>query len=443
MSKKFLLAVCACLVPPCVRAEDATSAVLDNWHQWRGPLANGMAPKGDPPIRWDDTTNIKWKIPLPGRGSSTPIIWGEKLFLITAIDTGRSAKPEDLPKPDPSFEKKTKPPSTYYQFVVLCFDRVSGKELWRKVATEQVPHEGHHPTHSYAAYSPTTDGRHLYVSFGSRGIYCYDLDGDLKWKRDLGRMNSRLGWGEGTSPVVHGDSLIVNWDQEAGSFLTVLDAKTGEPRWRVDRKEPTSWNTPLIIERGGQTQVVVTGTNRARGYDLQTGRVIWECGGHTVNCIPCAVADDQAIYCMSGYRGSFACALPLDATGDLTDGSKHLWRHTHGTPYVPSPLLFGDRLYFTQANDPLLTCLDTKTGKPVIDRVRLPGMRSFYGSPIGVKDRIYLTSREGVTLVFKKSDKLEVLATNKLDDAIDASPVVIGKHLYLRGEKNLYCIEGN
>jgi outer membrane protein assembly factor BamB len=441
MPKMLLLAAALCLLPAGLRGDDNSTRLLDNWHQWRGPLANGMSPNGDPPIRWDDSTNVKWKTPLPGRGSSTPIIWGKKVFLITAIDTGRQAKPEDLPKVDPKFEKKTKPPTTYYQFVVLCFDRQSGEEIWRTVATEEVPHEGHHPTHSYAAYSPVTDGDNVYVSFGSRGVYCFDLDGRLKWQRSLGKMNSRLGWGEGTSPVLHGDSLILNWDQEADSFMTVLDAKTGEPRWRVDRKEPTSWNTPLVIERGGQTQVVVCGTNRARSYDLKTGKVIWECGGHTVNCIPCPVADEHAIYCMSGYRGSFACALPLDATGDLTDSTKLIWKHTHGTPYVPSPLLFGDRLYFTQANDALLTSLDIKTGQPVLDRVRLPGMRSFYGSPIGVKDRIYLTSREGVTLVLKKSDKLEVLATNKLDDAIDASPAAVGKQLFLRGEKNLYCVE--
>jgi outer membrane protein assembly factor BamB len=433
------LALVAAATP--VRTAEPAADPLDNWPQWRGPLANGTAPRGDPPVHWDDKDHVKWKAELPGRGSATPIVWGDQVFILTAIDTGRPAAAGDLPKADPQFQKRTQAPTTYHEFVVLSFDRRTGKLRWRQTATEQVPHEGHHPTHSYAAGSPVTDGRYLYASFGSWGLYCYDLDGKLQWQRDLGKMQTRLGWGEAVTPVLHGDTLVVNWDQEAGSYITALDAHTGKPRWKVDRDEHTSWNTPLVVDGNGRTQVVVNGTNRVRSYDLATGQLLWQCGGQTVNAIPSAVARDGRVICMSGYRGSAAYAIPLDATGDLTGTDKVAWHYSKGTPYVPSPLLAGDRLYFTQANDALLTCLDARTGKPLIDRARLPGLTSLYASPVGAAGRVYLTGRNGTTLVLKQADKLEILATNRLGDPIDASPVVVGKQLFLRGEKYLYCLE--
>jgi outer membrane protein assembly factor BamB len=441
MKKTLFSVLCVCFLASASRAEDRAGELLRNWHQWRGPLANGVAPHGNPPLKWDQETNVKWKTPIPGRGSSTPIVWGDQVFILTAIDTGRAARPEDLPKVDPNLNKKTSAPKTYYEFVVLSIDRNTGRAVWKKTATVQVPHEGHHPTHSYAAASPTTDGTRLYVSFGSRGIYCYDLRGSLLWKRDLGRMNTRLGWGEGVSPVIHGSSLIVNWDQEKGSFITVLDARTGTPRWKKDRDEPTSWATPLVVERGGKTHVVVNGRNRVRSYDLATGRVLWECGGQTVNAIPSPVSRGGIVYCMSGYRGSAAYALPLDAAGDITGTQKIAWHTAKGTPYVPSPLLAGDRLYFTQGNSATLTALDIETGKTVLDRQRLPGLGTLYASPVLAGNRIYIADREGTTLVIQKADKLVVLARNKLDEPIDASLAIVGKQLFLRGEKHLYCLE--
>jgi outer membrane protein assembly factor BamB len=440
-----LLTLCLWLAPLGVRAEDVPEKWLDNWHQWRGPLANGTAPKGDPPVKWDEKTNVKWKTPIPGKGSATPIVWGDRVFVLTALDTGRQADPADLPKPDDRFEKRTTAPTTYYQFIVYCLDRQTGKVLWQKTAAEQVPHEGHQPTHSFAAGSPTTDGRYLYVSFGSRGLYCYDLEGKLQWTRDFGKMATRLGWGEAVTPTLHGDTLVVSWDQEAGSFITALDARTGATRWKTSRDEPTTWTTPLVVEYQGRTQVVVNGTNRARSYDLATGQELWQCGSQTpaVNPIPSAVRYGDRVICMSGYKTMTARAIALDATGDVTKSDKVAWHHDRGTPYVPSPLLAGNRLYFTQLNDPFLTCLDAETGKPVFDRVRLAGLGSVYASPVCAAGRIYLPDRDGTTLVFKKSDKLEILATNRLGETIDASPAVVGKQLFLRGEKHLFCIEEN
>jgi outer membrane protein assembly factor BamB len=266
------------------------------------------------------------------------------------------------------------------------------------------------------------------------------MDGKLIWKRDLGRMNTRLGWGEAVTPVLHGDTLVLNRDQETGSCVLALNATTGETRWKVDRDEATTWNTPLIVDYKGRTQVVLNGTNRVRSYDLSTGELIWQCGGQTVNPIPSPVLRDDAVICMSGYRGAAAMAIPLDATGDLTGSKKVIWQLDRGTPYVPSPLLAGDRIYFTQGNESVLTCVDARTGKPIFQRERLPGLGTLYASPVGAKDRVYFVDRDGVAVVLRQSDKVEVLKTNRLDDHFDASPVVVGKQLFLRGE-NLYCIE--
>jgi outer membrane protein assembly factor BamB len=439
MMQRMFLPLIALVVAVPAFAQDVDRR--EQWPHWRGPEANGTAPRAEPPITWDDTTNIKWKVGLPGRGSATPIIWGEQVFIVTAINTERSAAPADVPQVNTKLEKKTKAPLAYYRFDVLSFDRTTGKLRWRQTAAEKVPHEGHHPSHSYAAGSPTTDGRRLYVSFGSFGIFCYDLDGKLLWQRDFGRLSTRLGWGEAVTPVVHGDSLLLNWDQEADSSLICLDARTGQDRWRAARDEKSSWNTPLVVEHKGRSQVIVNGTKRARAYDLDTGKLLWECGGMTTNAIPSPVAGPGVAYCMSGYQGAAAVAIPLDSSGDLGTTGPVRWRIGKGMPYVPSPLLAGERLYFTQANSAVWTVVDTKTGTIVLDRERLPGVTTFYASPVAAAGRIYLVDRAGTTLVLRQSDQLEVLATNKLDDPVDACPAAVGKQLFLRGERYLYCIE--
>ncbi len=422
-------------------ADDFATRRLHNWHQWRGPFLSGFAPHADPPLKWDGQTNVKWKTALPGRGTSTPIVWEDRVFVLTALDTGKKADPKDLPKHDTRNNPKTRPPTTYHQFLVVCLDRATGKVRWQQLAAEAVPHEGHHQTHSYAAGSPTTDGRFLYASFGSFGTYCYDFDGKLHWKRDLGRLSTRYAWGEAVTPALHGDTVVVTMDQETGSFLVALNAKTGETKWKAERDEPTSWATPLLVEHNGRVQVIVNGTNRVRSYDLATGTVIWQCGGMTVNAIPTPlVAGDRAI-CMTGYGDSVAVAIPLDATGDVTDTPKVAWKHTAGTPYVPSPLLYEGRLYFTQANTSLLSILDAQTGRPLLERERLPSLSSLYASPVGAAGRVYFTGRDGTTLVLKAGDKLEVLAINRLGEPVDASPALVGKQLFLRGQSHLYCIE--
>lgn len=424
--------------PVAVAAADFTSEKASNWHHWRGPNADGSSP-AQPPLKWDATTNIRWKADLPGKGSSTPIVWGDRVFVLAAVK-GREAKPDELPKIDPNFQTKTEPPKHFHRFLVLCFDRDTGAKVWERKVAEAVPHEGHHKTHSYAAGSPTTDGKFIYASFGSFGVHCLDLNGKQVWSRDLGRMNTRLGWGEAVTPVLHGDSLLLNHDQEGESHLHCLDASSGASRWAAKRDEKTSWNTPLVVERGGRTQVIVNGTKRIRSHDLATGEVIWQCGGMTTNAIPSPILFGDTVLVTSGYGPGQTLAIPLDSKGDL-DPDAVTWRHKGGSPYVPSPALAYGRLYFTQQNVNLLTVLDAKTGKLLVDKERLPGVREFYASPLAAAGRVYFTDRAGTTVVLKAGAEVEVLATNKLDDPIDASPVAVGKQLFLRSATRLYCIE--
>jgi outer membrane protein assembly factor BamB len=418
-------------------AEEFDAAAKRNWHQWRGPLACGASPTADPPLTWSEGENVKWKVRIPGDGSSTPVVWEDRVFVLSAQATD---KPADV-KPEVHPDAKTLPPDVFYRFLVLCLDRSSGKVLWQRTACEAVPQEGHHPSHTYAGSSPITDGERVYAFFGSRGLYCYDLAGELLWQRDFGQMRTRYGWGEAATPALYGKTLVVPWDQEDQSFVAALDAASGEELWRKDRDEPTGWATPLIVPFGDKTQVILNGTNRARSYDLATGQLLWECGGQTVNAIPSPVRHGDKAICMSGYRGYFACAIPLDATGDVTDSDAVAWRHHRGTPYVPSPLLYEGLLYFTRANSAILSCLEADTGEIVYEFERLSDLSSLYASPSAAAGKVYVTDRDGVTMVLKHGREFEVLAVNRLDDPIDASPVPVGKSLLLRGRQHLYCIE--
>ncbi len=421
-----------------------------NWHQWRGPNATGVASNGNPPIQWSETKNIKWKVEIPGEGCSTPIVWDNRVFILSAMKMDKTVPEPETKEPESENQERSNrrrsfrspKPVNYYQFIVLCYDRGTGKIRWQKTAVESVPHEGHHQTTTFASASPSTDGRYLYASFGSRGFYCYDLDGELQWSRDMGDMKKVMSFGEGSSPLLYDDSLIVNWDHEGQSFIANLDTKTGEPKWQVNRDEPTSWATPLIVEFNGRRQVVINATNRSRGYDLETGKSIWECGGQTRNVIPAPVVFKSSVICMSGFRGSALYALPLDATGDITDTDKILWTYNQDTPYVPSPLLYDSNLYFLKTNGTTLTCLNVETGKAIIEKTRLPDYKgTIYASPVGASNRIYFLTRDGKALVIKHGSKLEVLSTNKLDDEFNASPAVAGKQMFLRGKDFLYCIE--
>ena len=309
---------------------------------------------------------------------------------------------------------------------------------WQKIVREEVPQEGHHGSRLRIVF--TGDGRPSRFSwFGSRGLHCYDLKGELKWEKDFGKMRTVLGFGEGSSPALFGNTVVINWDHEGEDFIAAFDAETGKELWRQPRDEKTTWTTPLIVQHGGKPQVIVSASKRIRSYDLATGKQIWECGGMTANVIPTPVSGFGMLYAMSGFNGNALLAIKLGKTGDLTDSDAIAWRHGRSTSYVPSPLLYGEKLYFLSATTPF-SCFDAKTGKALLSEQRLEGPSGFYASPVGASGRVYLAGRNGTSVVLKHSDQFEVLATNKLEEKFDASPAVVGKELFLRGHEYLYCL---
>jgi len=536
----------------------AGTVTAENWPTWRGPAANGVAPGSNPPTEFSESKNVQWKTKVPGSGSSTPVIWGDQVFVITAEKTGKKVaaaaggdsrergqgaerrqrpdgeRPEgrgrgeqgsrggDRPRPDgdrgsrggerprPDGERSQRggqsgfgggsfnreefikrfdkdgdgelndaerdamrdelrqqfsggrggersprsgrssrgrggfgggsKPTEEYRYVLMSLDRNTGKENWRRVAATQVPHEGHHRDHGYASGSPVTDGEHIIVSFGSRGLYCYDMKGKLQWKKDFGDMRMRNSFGEGTSPALHGDTVVLLWDHEGDSALYALDKKTGKLKWKTDRDEASGWCTPVVTIHDGVTQVIVNGTRAVRSYQLSDGKLLWQCSGQTSNAIPSVVVDENFAYAMSGFRGAHLAAIKLGGSGDLTDSKSVSWTANRGTPYAPSPLLSNGRIWYLSGNNGILSVRDTKSGKLLVEGERLDGVSGVYASPVSAGGRVYIAGRNGTVAVLKDSAKLEVLATNKLDDKFDCSPAVAGKQLFLRGKENLYCI---
>ncbi|MFL5341512.1 MAG: PQQ-binding-like beta-propeller repeat protein [Gemmataceae bacterium] len=410
----------------------------DAWPQWRGPLGTGVAPKAEPPVEWGENKNVRWKTPLPGKGHSTPVVWGDHIFLTTAIPYGEPIRPRVV-RPGAHDNLAM---TFNHEFAVLAVSRKTGKILWQRTVHKAAPHEAGHQTASLASASPITDGEHVFACLGSYGLYCLDFEGNLVWKKDLGEMYTKHGHGEGSSPALHGDTLVVNCDQEEQSFLIALDKNTGKQRWRVSRPEDTSWATPIVVEVGGRAQVVVPGTNRVRGYDVISGDVVWECGGLSSNIVASPVAADGVVYTGSSYDTRAMLAIRLaGANGDITGTAQVVWLRRRGTPYVPSPLLYGDVLYNLVHYQGLLARIDVKTGNERGEAVRMPAIREVYASPVGAAGRIYITSREGVTQVLSHGEAWpKTLAVNRLDDSFSASPALAGRELFLRGERHLYCL---
>ncbi|MEM7307002.1 MAG: PQQ-binding-like beta-propeller repeat protein [Planctomycetota bacterium] len=420
----------------------------EHWPQWRGPLGTGESKHADPPLEWDDEKNIRWKAEIPGAGKGTPIIWGDLVFVLTAEGFGEEVQPEE-PEGGGGGRRggrrgggmKKIQPTQKQRFTILALNRSDGSVAWQAVAREALPHEGTHGDASWASGSALTDGRRLFAHFGSNGLFAYDLAGKKLWETDLGQMRTRNGFGEGSSPAVHGDTLVVQWDHEGPSFIVALNANTGEELWRRERDEPTSWATPLIVEVDGKPQVITNGTNKIRSYDLASGEIVWECGGMTLNAIPSPVYADGVVYLMSGFRGNALLAIRLDgAKGDITDTDAVLWQHDRDTPYVPSPLLVEGQLYFFKGNTGILSAHDVASGEAAFGPERLESVANVYASPVAAAGRIYLVSRDGETEVLEPGSDYKVLATNVLEDSFDASPAVVGDELYLRGAKHVYCI---
>jgi len=410
----------------------------NSWPRWRGPGNRGVA-SGDPPLRFSAAENVKWRIEIPGKGHSTPVIWEDKLFLTTAIPAEPQAEGADGPRRPAGGGAG---PLVRHKFVVMAIDRNTGKVLWERTAAEATPHEGYHRRYgSFASGSAVTGGERVYVNFGSRGLYAYSLEGELLWKKDLGRLRMRMAFGEGMTPVVHGKYLVVQHDHEGQSFVAAFDKTTGEELWRAERDERSSWAQPVVAGYEGQKQLVTSST-RVRAYDLETGELIWEAGGLGANAIPAVVnVDNELVIAMTGYRDANAMAIRLGGEGDLTGDPEYiLWTNEKGNSYTPSPVLHEGLLYFVTDRG-MISAFAARTGEKFYHQQRLPGIYSFKASPVAADGRLYLASEEGDVIVLKLGKSYEVLAVNKMgEETFIASPVVSGPDLFLRSQDELFCI---
>jgi outer membrane protein assembly factor BamB len=401
-----------------------------SWPQWRGPLATGVGATAKPPLQWSETKNVRWKVEVPGRGSGTPIVWRDRVYLLTAV-------PADADVPSSHVASRAK-----NQYIVLALDRKTGKTVWQQTAREEAPHEGtHNQFGTYASSSAATDGEVLIASFESRGVFAYDLAGKKLWEVDLGDKKMRSEFGEGTTPALYKDRIFIVWDHQGESFIVALDKKTGKELWRTKREEIDSWATPLVVEVNGRAQVVTSGMRRVRSYDADTGALVWDMAGLTMNPIPTPVFGDGIAYLMSGFRGNSIKAVRIaDAKGDITNTPAVAWTFERDTPYVPSPLLYGGILYFLKGNTGVLSAFDAASGKPHYQLQRIEAVPNVFASPVGADGKVIVLGQDGGAAVIKHGPTYEVLATNKLDDKFDASPALVDGEIFLRGYRYLYCV---
>ncbi len=434
MFNRFIGVVSVVGVVAVTSAESAVQA--PDWMAWRGPMGTGMA-RGDAPLRWNDTDGVAWKVPIPGRGHSTPVLAGDRIFLTTAIPTG-AATPSNRPmrggggNADAGIE---------HRFDVLALDRQTGRTIWQRTATVATPHEGYHRSYgSFASNSPVTDGTRVYAFFGSRGLYTYSVDGALLWQKDFGiKLRMDNGWGEGTAPTLHEGRLILHFDHLDGGFLTMLDAATGKEIWRVPRTERYNWAAPFVAAHAGRRQIVVNGET-TRGYDYETGTLIWEAAGLGENSVPQMVQHGDLVFAMSGHTIKILMAIRLGRSGVLTGTDAVAWSTSRGVSYTPSPLLHEGRLYVV-SDAGLVSCLDAVTGRPLYEQRRLPQAYAFKASPVGANGKLYLATEEGDVVVLRLGDTFDVLATNRMtDQSFISSPIVADGAVYLRSRTHLFKI---
>ena len=407
------------------------------WPQWRGPFNTGMA-EGDAPLRWDDTTNIRWKLSIPGKGHSTPVVAGQHLFLTTAVPTGKGTAAAG-----PGRAGGGAGAGFEHRFEVIAINRETGRIAWRRTATVASPHEGHHRTYgSFASNSPVTDGTRLFAFFGSRGLFAYDLQGTLLWQKDFGvRMRMDMAFGEGTPLTLHDGRLLLHFDHLDTGFLVMLDPATGREIWRVKRTERYNWAAPYVATHNGRRQIIMSGET-VRGYDFDSGQFLWEAAGLGENTIPQPVQHDDLVFAMSGHTIRMLMAIRLGQPGILTDTDAIAWSTPRGASYTPSPLLHEGRLYVL-TDSGLLSAFDAATGKPFYQQARLPRPYSFKASPVGANGKLYLATEDEDVVVVRMGDRLEVLATNTLKgQSFIASPVIVDGEIYLRSQTQLFKVGG-
>lgn len=435
-------AFCLALIAVCEWAVAET-----NWPQFRGADARGVAANRHLPDRWSATENVAWKTDIPGRGWSSPIVWGNRVFLTTVVNTGATEEPKkglyfggDRPKP----------PESLHQWKVYCLDLNSGRILWERQVREAAPEMPIHLKSSYASETPVTDGERVYCYFGNVGVFCFDMDGNDVWQHPIKPQPMRFGWGTAASPVLHGDRLYLVNDNEVESYLLALNAKTGEPVWRTIRDEKSNWATPFVWRNAQRTEIVLPGTGKVRSYDLD-GNLLWWLTGMSSITIATPYEDQGLLYISSGYvldQTKPIYAIRPGAKGDIslkddaTSNEFIAWSQPKGGPYNPSTLVINERLYVLYDMG-MMRCFHAGDGREVFGTQRLPNGRAFTSSPWAYGGKLFCLNEDGVTFVLKAGDQFALLHTNSLaeDDMCMATPAIAGDRLLIRSSARVYCIQ--
>lgn len=418
-----------------------------NWPQFRGPDARGVSDNDALPVEWSATDNVEWKTDLPGRGWSSPVVWGDRIFLTTVINVGESEEP----KKGLYFGGNRDVPKSVHQWFVYCLDLQQGSVVWKKMVHEGVPETAIHLKNSFASETAVTDGERVYTCFGNVGIFCFDMDGELLWDHKLQPHETRYGWGTAASPVLHEDRLYLVDDNDEDSSLLALDAVSGNEIWRTKRDEKSNWATPFIWQNDQRTEIVTPGTGKVRSYDLD-GNLLWEFGGMSSITIATPYEYNGLLYISSGYVGDLRrkpiFAIRPGATGDISLGDDEtsnewiVWCQKLGGPYNPSTLIYDDRLVVLY-DFGFIASFNPKDGHEVTPKKRIPQGKAFTSSPWGYGGKVFCINEDGITFVFDSTDELELLHKNKLaeDDMAMATPAFAGDRLLIRTSARLYSIK--
>lgn len=453
-----LVLTCAVTV---VGGADGPAAASDDanarWPSFRGPSASGVAPHAAPPIEWSvsEQRNVRWRTPIPGLAHSSPIVWDDRVFVTTAVRQGEPAALASLYGSPGYGSGDSVRDDAAYSFRVYCLDRRSGAVVWEREACAGVPQVKRHPKSSHANPTPTCDARRVVASFGSEGLYCFDHDGTLLWKRDLGVLNSGAPgypdksdyqWGFASSPVLHGDRVIVQCDVENDSFLAVLDADDGADVWRAARDEDSTWGTPTVHERGadGRAQIVVNGYKHIGGYDFESGEEIWTLRGGGDVPVPTPVVGHGLIFITNAHgRLRPIYAVRVDARGELTmDPSSceaMAWCHPRQGVYMQTPIVVGEHLYCC-SDGGVLACYDAQTGEQQYRERLGVGGTGFSGSPVAAGSTLYFSGESGEIFVVRAGPTFELLATNDMGETCMSTPAIGGDCLYIRTRGHLVAI---
>jgi outer membrane protein assembly factor BamB len=430
-------------------ASTPTAVSDDNWPQWRGPDGLGISTATSYPDEWSATRNVAWKTAVPGRGHSSPIVWKDRIFLTTSVEGAKA--PDDHKAPDHlGFDLKPgylHPDSVgvdhLYTLQVLAYDATSGKPLWQRTVYDGAMFDNRHRKNTYASSTMATDGTAVYAFFESAGLYAFDFEGRLLWKKSFGGI-AKAGMGPGTSPVIFENLLILQCDQEmgTGSFIVALDRKDGSEVWRQARTTRRSWATPLIVRTAGRVEMIASGAEVVVSYDPRTGKELWRANGTESHPIPSAVAGDGLVFLSAGSSAKRAMAIRLGGNGDLTDSTAVVWKYRKGAAYVPSPILRAPYFYL-MSDTGIITCLEAATGKVVYEGGRPPVPATFTASLVSYGDYLLATSEDGDTFVIKAGPTYEVLRTNAIGEPVYASLALANDTIYIRGAEHLFAIRAD